>query len=337
VNGSRTHHLCGAWLHFGRGVALIAAVVACVSASPIRAVAAPVVPALTLTAPIAVRANAWFTVSGTTTGGVLPGEIVTVRLQRLKSGAWSTQSTSTVAVGAMCAYSLRARGAARGSWRILATVETTSAHPAVALVQRRIKIVGAKVIALTFDDGPWRTQTDKILKTLKAYDVQATFFVLGSQVGGQAARVHRVADAGNVIGVHSWNHAIFPRLSTAAITRDLKRCKAAVLKATGRTPRWFRPPYGSTSARVKKAAKSLGLRQVIWSVDTLDWRFRTVSSVTSRALAGARNGSVVLMHDGGGNRSATAGALPGVIKKLRAKGFDFVTLDELVALGYSPH
>jgi peptidoglycan/xylan/chitin deacetylase (PgdA/CDA1 family) len=169
---------------------------------------------------------------------------------------------------------------------------------------------------------------------LKAGDAQATFFELGSQIGSRKKLSKSVIAGGNIIGVHSWNHAIMVRRSASTNSADLARCIKAVRSATGTTPHWFRPPYGSTNKTLRSTASALGLRQVIWTIDTLDWKYRVTSSVVSRTMRSARAGSVVLMHDGGGPRAATAAAVPIVIKRLRAKGFDFVTLDEMVALGY---
>ena len=158
--------------------------------------------------------------------------------------------------------------------------------------------------------------------------------MLGSQIGPRRKLARSVVSNGNLVGVHSWNHALMVRRSSAVNRRDLARCVKALRSATGVTAHWFRPPYGSTNSALKKAANSQGLRQVIWTVDTLDWKYRVTSSVVSRALSGARDGAIVLMHDGGGPRGATAAAVPIVIQKLRARGYDFVTLDEMAALGY---
>jgi peptidoglycan/xylan/chitin deacetylase (PgdA/CDA1 family) len=208
-------------------------------------------------------------------------------------------------------------------------------HAATTSRPAAFKVVGDKVIALTFDDGPWPSSTDKIVSSLKKLDVQATFFMLGTQVHGARARAKSVVTNGNAVGVHSWNHAQLTKRSSSANRADLKRTRNEIASATGVTPTWFRPPYGATSKSVKATAKALGLRQVIWTVDTLDWKYRNASSITSRALKGARTGGVVLMHDGGGPRSATVAAVPAIVKKLRAKGYDFVTLDEMAALGYA--
>ena len=287
---------------------------------------------LKLQAPIAVRKSAAFTLRGTASAAASAGETVTITLAR-KSGGWSTVSTSTAVLSASRTFSRKLSAGQRGHWRITASLPATTTHlPSSASVQ--LKVVGKKVIALTFDDGPWPSSTAKIVAALKAGDAQATFFELGSQIGSRKKLSQSVIAGGNIIGVHSWNHAIMVRRSSSVNSTDLKRCVKAVKSATGTTPHWFRPPYGSTNKKLRAVAAAQGLHQVIWTIDTLDWKYRKTSSVLSRALKPARDGSVVLMHDGGGPRGATAAAVPTIIKRLRAKGFDFVTLDEMLALGY---
>jgi peptidoglycan-N-acetylglucosamine deacetylase len=287
---------------------------------------------LTLKAPVAVRKSAKFNFSGAAGSAASPGETVTITLSRL-GRKWAVVSTTTAVLSAKRAFAVKLKAASRGHWRVSASLPGTTTHtPSSA--SARFKVVGKKVVALTFDDGPWPTTTARIVRALKKGDAQATFFMLGSQIGHRKKLARSVAAGGNVIGVHSWNHAIMPRRSSATNLKDLKRCKKAVRSATGVTARWFRPPYGSTSTRLRKTASKAGLRQVIWNVDTLDWKYRSTSSVVSRALSGTRNGSVVLMHDGGGPRTATAAAVPIIVRRLRARGYDFVTLDELAGLGY---
>jgi peptidoglycan-N-acetylglucosamine deacetylase len=292
----------------------------------------PTKASLSASVPLAVRAKAKFTVQGTASTAVSPGETITVTLERLGS-SWSTVSTAAVTIDANRRFSARMTAGSRGYWRVRSELPANASHTSAAKT-RAFRVMGSKVIALTFDDGPWPSSTAAMVSALAKNDARATFFMLGSQVGGRAKLAKSVVSHGNLVGVHSWNHAIMTRRSKAANAQDLKRCKKAVLAATGVKVRWFRPPYGSTNPTLKKTAASLGLQQVIWNVDTLDWKYRTKSSVMSRALAGARNGRVVLMHDGGGPRSATVAAVPVIIKKLRAKGFDFATLDEMAALGY---
>jgi peptidoglycan-N-acetylglucosamine deacetylase len=292
----------------------------------------PAKASLSANAPLAVRAKAKFTVQGTASTAVSPGETITVTLERFGSN-WSVVSTAAVAIDAHRRFSVRMSAGSRGYWRIRAALPGSESHTAAART-RAFRVMGSKVIALTFDDGPWPSSTAAVVSALAKNNARATFFMLGSQVGGRAKLAKSVVSHGNAVGVHSWNHAIMTRRSAATNAQDLKRCKKAVLAATGIKAHWFRPPYGATNRALKKTAASLGLKQVIWNVDTLDWKYRTKSSVVSRALARAKNGRVILMHDGGGPRAATVAAVPTIIRKLRAKGFDFATLDEMAALGY---
>jgi len=302
-------------------------------ACPAFAEATPAAAKLTLTAPIAVRVSHAFALRGTVSAAASPSETVTVEFARKSGTTWSVAATSAVVIGPKRTFSCSLKPAKRGHWQVSASLPASSTY-ATGTAVAKLKVVGAKVIALTFDDGPWPTSTAKIVTALRRGDAQATFFMLGSQIGSRKKIARSVVSNGNLVGVHSWNHALMVRRSSAVNRRDLTRCVKALRAATGVTAHWFRPPYGSTNSALKKVAKGQGLRQVIWSVDTLDWKYRVTSSVVSRALSGARNGAIVLMHDGGGPRGATAAAVPIVIRKLRARGYDFATLDEMAALGY---
>jgi len=291
-------------------------------------------PAVTLnvTAPVAVRAKAAFTMKGTASAGVSAGERLTVSVERLGKD-WSVVSTSAITVGTAHQFSKKLSEAARGHWRIEVSVPATLTHDA-ATGTAEFKVFGSKVIALTFDDGPWPKSTQSIVSELSNNYVEATFFEIGSQIPGRASLSKLILANDNIIGVHSWNHDLMTTRSNRTNANDLQRCKNALKDATGYDARWFRPPYGATNARLKATAKSVGLQQVLWTVDTLDWKYRVKASIVSRALAGAKDGGVILMHDGGGPRSATVAAVPTIIAKLRAKGFDFATLDQMAALGY---
>ena len=319
------------------GTTIIAGLVgALLLASATPAFAELPTPSLRISAPVAVRSGVRLALSGSASAETTPGEALVIVLQRKSGTTWSTVATAGAALTPSRTFSASVVAGARGHWRAIATVGANDAHAGAASRPVAYKVVGRKVVALTFDDGPWRGSTDKIVAALKRGDADATFFMLGSQVNRQRARARSVVAAGNVAAVHSWNHPIMTRRSSRTNAADLRRCISVIRSATGTTPRWFRPPYGSTSRSLKATAKSVGLRQVIWNVDTLDWRDHKASLIASRAVRGTRSGSVVLMHDGGGNRSATVAAVPRIIRSLRAKGYDFVTLDELYALGYRP-
>lgn len=292
------------------------------------------VPVVSVKTPHIMRSGHVFQAEGTAENGVLPGETVVVLLKRLSGSEWVTVSAYAPTTTASGEFSVRIGVPSRGRWRVVAELPATPEHEAGRGSSETFKAVGGKVVALTFDDGPWRGSTDKIVASLKRYNASGTFFMLGTQVRGQSSRAKAVVAAGNEAGVHSWGHANMARRSRKTNAADLKRTSSAIAKATGETPHWFRPPYGSTSAALRRTASSVGLRQVIWTADTLDWRYRNAGSITKRALKGARPGAVILMHDGGGNRSATVKAVPTILKTLDARGYDFVTLSELAALGY---
>jgi chitin deacetylase len=204
-------------------------------------------------------------------------------------------------------------------------------QPAVFL--RTSSTGSGKQIALTFDDGPWPKNTLAILAILKQQKVKATFFMLGTNVYSHPDLAKAVAAAGMDIGNHSETHPQLPKLKGTQIAWQIEAAQRMILKATGKTPTWFRPPYGAVNRAVYAQANADKVRVVLWTVDTEDWKKPPVTSIINRALTGAKPGAVMLMHDGGGNRDKTIQALPGVISRLRALGYTFVTLDELFAKG----
>ena len=185
-----------------------------------------------------------------------------------------------------------------------------------------------KIVALTFDDGP-SIYTPRILAVLAALHVPATFFVIGRQVSGFAAVLRAAAAAGNEIGNHTFNHPDLRYLSSGAIGSEVQQTQDAVRAAAGVTPLWLRPPDGDVDAHVVQTAAALGLRTVLWNVDPRDWSLPGVDTIIARVLAQAHPGSVILMHDGGGDRSETVAALPTIIRTLQSDGYQFLTVSAL--------
>jgi peptidoglycan/xylan/chitin deacetylase (PgdA/CDA1 family)/sulfur carrier protein ThiS len=180
---------------------------------------------------------------------------------------------------------------------------------------------GSLAVALTFDDGPWPHTTAQILAILAQRQAPATFFVVGRQVQRYPDLVRRELAAGMAIGSHSWSHSQpFDRLPAARIRDEIARGRRT-LQPLGIHPVGFRPPGGATSPAVAAAAQEFGDRTVLWSVDPADWQPGvTANQLVQRVLAAARPGAIVLLHDGGGNRSATVAALPAIINGLRRLG-----------------
>src|SRR5579859_3044597 len=201
----------------------------------------------------------------------------------------------------------------------------TADFPQIVENDRLIRTASATV-ALTFDDGPQPVFTLQVLRVLQQYGVHATFFCIGSQVQAYPTIVRQMVQGGNVVGNHSWSHPNLTSLSPAAVRQQLSSTSAAINQATGVVPRLFRPPYGATNATVSSIAAQLGLIQTLWTVDTRDWQRPGVATIVSTVLTQAHNGSVVLLHDGGGDRSQTVQALARIISGLEGRGFGFVTL-----------
>ena len=180
---------------------------------------------------------------------------------------------------------------------------------------------GPLPVALTFDDGPWPHSTAQILTILTQRQAPATFFVVGRQVQRYPELVRRELAAGMAVGSHSWSHPQpFDRLPVARIRDEIARGRRS-LEALGVRPVGFRPPGGATSPAVAATGQAVGDRTVLWSVDPADWRpGLTADQLVQRVLAGVRPGAIVLLHDGGGDRSATVAALPAIIDGLRRLG-----------------
>jgi peptidoglycan/xylan/chitin deacetylase (PgdA/CDA1 family) len=184
---------------------------------------------------------------------------------------------------------------------------------------------GPLPVALTFDDGPWPQSTEQILTILVQRQAPATFFVVGRQVQRYPELVRRELAAGMAVGSHSYSHSYshpqpFDRLPPARIRAEIARGRRT-LEPLGVRPVGFRPPGGAASPAVAAAAKGLGDRTVLWSVDPADWQPGVTSDqLIHQVLAAVRPGAIVLLHDGGGNRSATVAALPAIIDGLRRLG-----------------
>jgi peptidoglycan/xylan/chitin deacetylase (PgdA/CDA1 family) len=178
------------------------------------------------------------------------------------------------------------------------------------------------MVALTFDDGP-SSYTPEILSILRRKNVPATFFMLGDMVAADPSLARRVLAAGHEIANHSSSHGLLPGYS------DIKAATRTIRGATGFKPCLFRPPYGAISPGLVSDVGRLGMKSVLWDVDTADWSLPGTGAIISRASA-AGPGSIVLMHDGGGPRSQTVAALPEIIGNLRSKGLKLVTVTKLL-------
>lgn len=185
-------------------------------------------------------------------------------------------------------------------------------------------------IALTFDDGPNPFYTPAVLAVLKRYRVQATFFCLGTLVARYPQLVQQEHAAGHVVGDHSWSHPQLPLLTPSQILWQMRSTADTIQQVIKVRPRFFRPPYGDYDSQVLTQANRLGLTTVLWNDDPRDWSWPGTTGIISWVLTQAGNGSIILLHDGGGDRSQTVAALPTIIESLQREGFTLVTLQQMM-------
>ena len=185
-------------------------------------------------------------------------------------------------------------------------------------------------IALTFDDGPAQGYTEAVLGVLRHYHVLATFFMLGIWVQRYPDLARAVVADGDAIGDHTWNHLDLTQLTASQIRQQLANTRSIIQKVTGVTSYLFRPPYEAFNRQVLNIAHALKLSTILWNVDPRDWARPGVSAIVNNILTNTHNGSIILMHDGGGDRSQTVKALATVIERLQKRGFTFVTIPQIL-------
>ena len=218
------------------------------------------------------------------------------------------------------------------------TAEVTTKEPVNGVVQYyNVNTNGDKVIALTFDDGPWDTSTAAILDTLKEYDAKATFFTVGQKISGHEDLLQRAANEGHEIGTHTWDHAegsgqgvSLILMSSDERKQEVEKGLQAIKDATGQDASlMLRSPGGNFDASVASDLSDLIDAEIGWNIDTGDWQKPGVDTIAQR-IESAGPGEIILMHDGGGDRSETVAALKQALPKLKEEGYRFVTVSELI-------
>jgi peptidoglycan-N-acetylglucosamine deacetylase len=197
------------------------------------------------------------------------------------------------------------------------------------IVERIAPPLRAGRVALTFDDGPGPF-TLPILRELQSLHVHATFFVIGKNVKQSPGIVRKLRAAGMVVGNHSWSHPKMTRFGLAAQLAQVRRTQDILARTIGQRPRFFRPPMWIWNRTTARAVAEQGMVGVLFSIDTRDWSLPGVTAIVRRALS-ARDGQIIAFHDAGGAREQTLQALPLIVKGLRARGLELVTLDQLYA------
>lgn len=185
-------------------------------------------------------------------------------------------------------------------------------------------------IALSFDDGP-SEHTTRILNTLQLHEGRVSFFVMGSKVEENKGKIFRALQMGCEILCHAWDHKHFIELPKREIKKHLVSTREAIAAVTGSVSPCFRPPYGEYDEKVAKVARKLGFSMVNWSLDTQDWDHKDAELTYNSIMSEAKDGDLVLCHD---VYESTAEAMSRVIPELIAKGFELVTVTELIREKY---
>ncbi|VBB06553.1 polysaccharide deacetylase [Lucifera butyrica] len=193
-----------------------------------------------------------------------------------------------------------------------------------------------KVVALTFDDGPYPPYTGQILDILREYKVPATFFVIGRNAEKHPELVRRILAEGHQLGNHTYDHVDLLKADKKTIAYEIDRANKVIAAITGQVPHVVRPPHGFRDPVVMEVMNERHLKVVEWSVMSRDWTNPGVDVIVSRTLKGVKNGSIILLHDGDGieasqSRAQTVEAVRRIITELLLRGYTFVTVDEILA------
>jgi chitin deacetylase len=190
---------------------------------------------------------------------------------------------------------------------------------------------GQKVIALTFDDGPWPTSTANVLDILKKNNIKATFFVVGQMLKNHPDLGVRIVTEGHVIANHTWTHR-YHFMNPQVAAYEVESTSDLIFQTTGVKTTLFRPPGGMMNNGVAAYARNQKYTIVMWSADSVDYSNPALPRLISNVTRASKPGGIVLLHDGGGNRSRTVQALPQIISHFKKQGYSFVTVPELLEM-----
>jgi peptidoglycan-N-acetylglucosamine deacetylase len=197
-------------------------------------------------------------------------------------------------------------------------------------------IRGSKQIALTYDDGPNDPHTLKLLDVLAKHNVRATFFMIGRYVQQRPDLARAVAQAGHVIGNHTFTHPLLIFKSEAQTRTELIDCHKALDSAIGKHSNLFRPPFGGRRPATLRIAQKLGLQTAMWNVTGYDWNTPPAAVIEKKVARQMRGGDVILLHDGGHrawgeDRAQTVTATDNLIRRYKDEGYEFATVPQILA------
>lgn len=211
----------------------------------------------------------------------------------------------------------------RFRWLLLSAVAAILPAAVAGVAASAPAQAATKLVYITFDDGPNPTYTPQILNILTKYRARATFFEIGQNVAAWPWLTGRADRRGNSVQNHTWSHPDLRYVSWTTFKYQVSSTDRVIRGQTGYTPRCLRPPYGAVSGTVYSRAAALGKHIRLWTIDPRDWSRPGTSTIIRRVLNNVRPGSIVLLHDGGGNRSQTVAALPAILRTLKARGYTF--------------
>jgi peptidoglycan/xylan/chitin deacetylase (PgdA/CDA1 family) len=187
-----------------------------------------------------------------------------------------------------------------------------------------------KVLALTFDDGPDKEKTARILDILKEHNMPAAFFCIGKNIPGNEAVLNRIVAEGHIIGNHSYSHhRFFDLFSSKKMQEDLQRMSRVCQDITGLWPRFFRPPYGVTNPNVKKAVLRGGFTPIGWTIRSYDTIIKNPEKLENKILHALKPGAILLLHD---TSDTTLQMLPQLLQGIRNNGYQIIRLDKMINL-----
>lgn len=181
-----------------------------------------------------------------------------------------------------------------------------------------------KKIALTFDDGPHPVYTREMLEVLREEDVPATFFLLGQNIELYKDVVKEISEDGHLIGNHTYHHVQITTLPAEQACEEIQKTNSLIEELTGKNTEYVRPPFGTWNEGLES---DLNLIPVMWTIDTLDWTTQNADRIVEQVVKNAKENDIILMHD---SYESTVQAVERIITLLEAKGFEFVTVDEVI-------
>jgi len=221
-----------------------------------------------------------------------------------------------------------------GAIALTVTFRTTAKIVAASSEPRDIPIYCVqrddKKVAISFDAAWGNEQTETLLQILKDKNVTATFFLVGDWVDKYPDSVKAIAKAGHDVENHSDTHAYMTKLSKEGQMSEIKNCNDKIKAITGKAPTLFRPPYGDYDNSVVKSVKESSMYPIQWDIDSLDWKDPTPQQMVERITSKLTSGSIILMHNGAKN---TPEALPQIIDAVRAQGYEFVPISQIILEG----